>query len=282
MQNTIIDFRCRPPYSAFLKGFLYADLDYMTHFSAHFGMPVPPSAQTRDLDLCIAEMDEAGVTYGVVPGRKYFGMDNADLIWLMDKYPGRFICLAGVDPNLGIDAALREIDVYAVDGPCKGVVVEPGLCRDPMGPMDPRLLPIYEKCQAHELPLLMSFGGLTQLKLSHMNPMELDQVAGMFPKLKIALAHGGWPWVNEVCWLALKHPGIYLSPDLYALGGPGTADYVAAMNQMIPDKFLFGSAYPIAPMSTACEYYLTKLGLREEVIPLIMYQNAQVFLGLTD
>ena len=276
----IIDFRCRPPYSDFLHEFLYADLDYMTNFSAHFGMPVPESAEKHDLELSVKEMDEAGVLQGVVPGRKYFGMDNADLLWLMDKYPNRYLCLAGVDPNLGADAAAYEIETYAVNGPCVGVVVEPGLCKDPMGPMDPRMMPIYEMCQQNELPLLMSFGGLTQLSLRYMNPIELDNVAEQFPKLKIALAHGGWPWVNEVCWLALKRPGIYLSPDLYCMGGPGTVDYVAAMNQMIPNKFLFGSAYPIAPMNDAVKYYTETLGIKEEVLPKIMYQNAVDFLGI--
>lgn len=278
IKGNIIDFRCRPPYSEFLKGFLYADLDYMRNFSAHFGMPVPASAKVRNLDLCLFEMDEAGIAQGVVPGRKYFGMDNADLLWLTEKYPGRFLCLAGIDPNLGTDAAMQELETYVINGPCIGAVIEPGLCKEPMGPMDPRMFPIYEKCQEKDIPLLMSFGGLTQLKLSYMNPVDLDNVAAMFPKLKLALAHGGWPWVNEVCWLALKRPGIYLSPDLYSLGGPGTADYVAAMNQMIPDKFLYGSAYPIAPMKEASEYYINHLGLKKEVLPLIMYQNAKLFL----
>ena len=280
IKGNIIDFRLRPPFSNFLEGFLYADLNYMANFSGNFGMPVPPSAKVRNLDLCLFEMDEAGVAQGVVPGRKYFGMDNADLNWLMEKYPNRFLCLAGVDPNLGTDAAMYEIETYAINGKCAGVVVEPGLCKDPMGVMDPRMLPVYEKCQENNIPLLISFGGLTQINLRYMDPIEFDNLAATFPKLKVAMAHGGWPWVNEVCWIALKRPGVYLSPDLYTFGGPGTADYVAAMNQMIPKKFLYGSAYPIAPMKDAAEYYLEKLGLKEEVLPLVMYENAKTFLGI--
>ena len=72
IKGNIIDFRCRPPYSEFLKGFLYADLDYMRNFSAHFGMPVPASAKVRNLDLCLFEMDEAGIAQGVKISRTVF------------------------------------------------------------------------------------------------------------------------------------------------------------------------------------------------------------------
>lgn len=281
----IIDFRSRPPYGEFKNSYIMSDVDFMTQFAARFNMPVAESVKKQSMELYIKEMDEAKIDIGVVPGRKCFGLKNADLVELMELYPGRFICFAGVDPHDPTEESMAEIDEYVVNGPCTGVVIEPCLSENeapgkpPMTVDDPRVHPIYEKCQEIGVPLMISFGGLTNAALRYMSPIDIDNVAEKYPNLTIILAHGGCPWADVMCWIALRRANVYISPDIYAMGGPGTVGYVAGANQLVPEKILFGSAYPMTPMKEAVVRYMG-LGIKEENLPKVMYQNAARILGL--
>lgn len=281
----IIDFRLRPPFGEFKKSYIMSDIDFMTQWGSRFNMPVAESVKQQSIELCIKEMDEAKIDIGVIPGRKCFGLTNDDLIKLMELYPKRFICFAGVDPHDPTEDSINEIHKYVQNGPCSGVVIEPGLSENeapgkpPMTPDDPRVHPIYEECQKHNIPLMISFGGLTNAALRYMSPFDIDNVAEKYPNLTIILAHGGFPWANEMCWIALRRPNVYISPDIYAMGGPGSDSYIAGASQLVPEKILFGSAYPMVPMKNAVIRFLNA-GIKEEHLPKIMYQNAARILGL--
>lgn len=268
----IIDFRLRPPFSNFLEGWLY-DENFLKDLSRRFNSSVSIAVKTRSLDECVKEMDEAGITYGVIPGRKAFGMDNEDIHKIMEEYPNRFIGLAGLDPLADRDATKKEIEKYVVNGRCSGVALEPGYCPEPLACDDGRLFHIYDICQEMKVPILLSHGGLNYPSLRYFRPETVDNVAEIFPDLNIILAHGGFPWVQEVCWIAYHRPNVYLSPDLYAMYSPGASDYIAATNSILYDKIIFGSAYPVVRLDDSVNYYLN-CGIREENLEYVMYKNA--------
>lgn len=275
----IIDMRLRPPFSKFLEGFLFSIPEFAEQYATRLQMSHPESAKKKSMELCIKEMDEAGITYGVVPGRKCFGMDNQDLITLMEDYPNRFITLAGIDPLEGAGACVQEIDRFVINGPCTGITIEPGFCAEPLCPDDKRIYPIYEKCQAANIPVLIAYGGLCHPAIRYFKPETIDNVAGDFPGMRMILGHGGFPWVTEMCWIAIQRPNVYLSPDLYIMHGPGHQDYIALANTLAPDKVVFGSAYPITAMKDAAEWHLN-CGIRADILPDVMYNNAARALGL--
>ncbi len=63
------------------------------------------------------------------------------------------------------------------------------------------------------------------------DPKYVDELAFTFPKLKIALCHGGWPFVAQACHVVMQHENVYLSPDVYMMSfTPGYQDYVTAAN----------------------------------------------------
>ena len=70
----------------------------------------------------------------------------------------------------------------------------------------------------------------------------LDRLLQNFPRLKLVLAHGGYPAVIDALALAVKHPNFYLSPDIYCFAPAGEL-YVNAISKL-PDQFIFGTAYP--------------------------------------
>ena len=105
----IFDMRLRPPFGSIARGMFGnpgRELFEPEAFAPRFGMTIAESARLYSMELFIREMDEAGICAGAVLIRKSTGMDNHDLEKLHQQYPGRFIGVAGIDPQDG-EAALR-------------------------------------------------------------------------------------------------------------------------------------------------------------------------------
>lgn len=278
----IIDMRCRPPFGPYFGKDGMFDIESKNpfgpgNFPQRFGMQVAQSVQEQSMERLFEEMDRAGEVTGMVSIRKNNrGYENKALINLLAQYPQRFIGACGVasDGGMGSVAAIKK---YAVEGPCKAVFIEPGFEGILMD--DETVFPIYEYCEQNHIPLMVSFGGFHGPTAEYCNAVHADHVANAFPNLKIALCHGGWPWVEAAVHLAFKASNVYLSPDIYALHAAGGKDYIEAANYMLCDKFLYGSAYPCVDIEGSVAHYLANL--RPEVVENIMYKNAAKFLNLT-
>ena len=140
-------------------------------------------------------------------------------------------------------------------GNATGIIIEHGFCNPPITANDGRNYPIYELCQRLNIPVTLSFGGFLGPDVDHNAPKMIDKVAADFPDLVFVLAHGGWPYVQEMAHIAFNRKNVYLSPDIYAVNVPGSTDYLGAMNYFIPEKMIFGSAYPVIGMKDMLNYY---------------------------
>ena len=90
---TIIDARLRPPLKDYLRCNLYRDPKKTQGWSNNFLMKVSPAVEQRDADLLYREMDDAGVTLGVMTGRQSPDMGNVsndDLMDVVREQPSRF------------------------------------------------------------------------------------------------------------------------------------------------------------------------------------------------
>lgn len=278
----IFDMRTRPPFGSICKGMFNnpgRELFEPESFARRFGMTIGESARQKSMELFLQEMDEAGICAGSVLIRRSTGMDNRDLEKLEERWPGRFVGVAGIDPHSR--DCLVEIDRFVLRGVAKAVLVEPGFCRPALKADDRELYPVYAKCEQDGIPVFLSFGGFVAPDLSYTDPMSIERVALDFPRLTLVIAHGGWPHVGGICHVAFEREGVYLAPDLYTMNVPGNRDYLDAANYLIPEKFLFGSAYPCVDMRQAVRYYMG-WGLRPEVINGVMYDNAARILGLSE
>lgn len=275
-----IDFRLRPPYRSYLNNSVMYDYDALqrSHKARNLGA-VSEAAMQKSMKLLIQEMDEAGIVYGVAPVRVPTNGDNEDAIHLMEDYPGRFLGIPWIDP-LKSEQALQEIDQYVVNGPCKGIMLEPGINTTPERWFadDERVFPVYEKCQQEDIPILMSFGGRVADPIYY-QPRFLYNVAQIFPDLKIVACHGGWPNVTQMCYVAAECANIYISADTWMMSfAPGAADYIVAANYILQDKIVFGTSYPAIRLPLAVEDYVKRL--RPEVVDKIMYLNGARIFGL--
>ena len=271
---TIIDARLRPPLKDYLRCNLYRDPKKTQGWSSNFLMKVSPAVEQRDADLLYREMDDAGVTLGVMTGRQSPGMGNVsndDLMDIVREQHGRFVGIAGVDGSDPV-AAIAEIERTVANGNLRGAGMEPGCGTIPMYVDDARLYPIYQYCSDRSIPMFLMGGGGNGPDLSYSNPEHIDRVCRDFPKLAVVNMHGSYPWVPQVLFSCMCRPNMYLAPDMYMYNMPGAADYVTAANGFLRDRFLFGSGYPYIPLKQAVDLFVA-MPFDRSILPNLLYKN---------
>ena len=282
----IIDVRCRPPLDEFRE---YFDIPRITWHGRRTGAKEVSRAFVEgSMELFFEEMDAAGINLAVVQGRnspevfmgKKFNaafIKNERIAELQDKYPGRFIGLAGIDPSNTAHDAVKETERCVRQLGLKGIFVEPGRALQ-SPPDDSRMFPIYEKCVELGVPVNLMSGPYAGPDIEVSNPLYVDRIATRYPDLKILLGHGGYPYVQEVLGVAFKHVNVYVSPDMYMFA-PGGKAYVEAANSTLRDQIVYGSAYPLRPLvQTIIDN--RKLGFDEPVLQQYFCDNAKRIFNL--
>jgi predicted TIM-barrel fold metal-dependent hydrolase len=229
-------------------------------------------------------MDNAGVDIGVAAYRAAWGdecnnrpaVDNDELLELVDNYPNRFIgvpCISPIYHTVEQVAAMTE--KLIVKGPLRGWAMEPIIDRPAWFINDKRAMALYEIADQYKIPVMFTYSSM---------PFEdvaaLKEIASTFKNVNFVLCHGGAPRVFEVIDIAFGFPNVYLSPDGNLINTAFARPIVDAANYMIRERVLFGSAHPLGDMEHAVSHYMYKSGLREEVLPDIMYNNAARLFGL--
>lgn len=276
----VIDFRVRPPVRGFLDTLMYSNGARRDAFTRSVGFEPSPAAQTQSMELLLKEMDEAGVTRGVVVGR-FAGMlgsvSNDDVAAVVREHPDRFIGIASIDPS----DRRRAMDTIrdAMKAGFKAVNIEPGAYPTPLYTDDRRLYPIYALCEDEKVPVVIMTGGTAGPDLSYSNPILIDRVLADFPRLKMMAVHGNWPWVTEILHVAFRRPNFYLSPDMYFSRMPGWEEYVKAADGFLADRTVYASSFPFCPLKDYHAWFTT-LPIRPENMERVMHRNALDFLGM--
>ena len=279
----IIDMRVRPPFGTFLNDGILYEPTSLEAGANMFRCAASEAALKQDMALFIQEMDEAGIDKVVSPVRVTNGGNNEVVAELLKRYPQRIIGMAGINPLDDINQSLDAIDKFVVNGDFTGVNIEPGFTPTPYAidglTCDDRIIyPIYEKCQKEGKTVLLSFGGMCHWGLNKFNPEQLDRVCADFPQMKIIIAHGGYPYIPQVFWIAQRRGNLWIQPDLYAVAGSGSS-YIEAAKYFLQGKILFGSAYPACPLKKAVELYQA-FHMDKEIYEQVMGQAALAALGL--
>lgn len=276
----IVDFRLRPPVGGFLDTLMYSAGERRDGFTRTVGFEPSPAAQQQSMELLLQEMDAAGVHKGVVVGRlagTLGSVPNADVQRIVAEHPGRFIGAASIDPT-SRQGACATIDQALRDG-FKLINIEPGSYPVPMYADDRRLYPIYAHCEDVGVPVIMMVGGTAGPDLSYSDPIRTDRVLADFPQLKVVVAHGGWPWVNEILHIAFRRTNLYLSPDMYFSRMPGWEEYVKAADSFLADRMLYASSFPFCPVKDYKNWF-ERLPIKPENLAKVMGGNACRLLGL--
>jgi predicted TIM-barrel fold metal-dependent hydrolase len=203
-----------------------------------------------------------------------FAAENSDIA----------LAFASINPNRGRQG-VAEAQRLLATGKIHGLKLHPPIQQ--FFPNDPIAYPLYEVFAEARLPVIfhtghsgigsgMRGGGGVRLKYGH--PMPIDDVAVDFPDMPIIMAHPSFPWQDEAISICLHKPQVYIdlsgwSPKYFS---PTLVQYA---NTLLKHKVLFGSDYPlITPDRWLSDF--EKIGIRDEVRPLILKENAVLLLGL--
>lgn len=215
-----------------------------------FGDPSAHSSSKSQVEL-YRELGLMGIVFDVDSSSQTGQRsDNDEVLLHCQASGGQLLPFCSVDPWAG-KLALREIERCA-DAGALGVKFQP--ITQAFYPDDPRFGEIWELCAARALKVLIHTGttaigsgspGGRGLKLKYAKPIpHIDDVAADFPDLTIIAAHPGWPWHSELLAVARHKSNVYI--DLSGWGPRHLpAETFRYMNSVMPEKFLFGSDYPL-------------------------------------
>jgi predicted TIM-barrel fold metal-dependent hydrolase len=189
-----------------------------------------------------------------------------------------------LDPTRGQDA-VREARRLLATGRVRGMKLHPPAQQ--FFPNDRVAYPLYEVFAEARLPIVFHTGhcgigagmrGGGGLRLKYGDPMPIDDVAVDFPDLPIIMAHPSFPWQDEAISICLHKPQVFIdlsgwSPKYFP---PSLVQYA---NTLLKHKVLFGSDYPyLTPDRWLADF--EAIGIREDVRPLVLKENAARLLGL--
>ena len=270
----IVDFRVRPNTEPF---FPLTRNPSWNHVFRTMGYP-PPTDRPVVLKEFMEEVDALGIATCVCVGRDIessrarFRVPNDYVAQIVREYPGRIVGFAGIDPLKGRDA-LCEIDRAVKDLGLAGVGLDP--FEFGMDAGDRRLYRVYERCAALDVPVILTLGPLplggVPMRLGSVLPV--DDVATDFPELTLVCVHGGWPFTTQMIAIAMRHERVYFDTSIY-FRMPGAELVVEAANRIIPDKILYASSYPFAPLKESLERFL-KLPFTDDARRKVMGENAR-------
>lgn len=192
------------------------------------------------------------------------------------------IPFASVDPHRpdAADRARRLLDAGAF-----GFKFHPNLQH--FFPDDPMCRPLYDVIADARVPAVFHTGqtavgsgqpGGGQILLKFSNPIHLDEVASWYPDMPIIAAHPSVPWQDEALSVAVHKPNVYIdlsgwSPKYFP------EQLVRYSNTLLKHKVLFGTDFPaLTPERWLADF--AKIGIKDDVRPLIIKDNAAALFGL--
>lgn len=212
----------------------------------------------------LAEMDAAGIEraflvaacIGPADLARCFHVPYEAVAEAVSAHPDRFSGIAGLDPTTGM-AGVRKLEWAVKELGFIGAHFYPHWFE--LEPDHRKWYPFYAKCVELDIPVQLQIGQSLIYDPSRPlrsvgRPITLDTVACDFPELKLVGIHVGVPWVDEMVFVATKHPNVHIVADAHA-PRHWPPQFVNFINTYGQDKVIFGTDYPV----------LTHARMRKEV-----------------
>lgn len=166
----------------------------------------------------------------------------------------------------------------------------------PYGPYHPGYRPYYRLAAKYQVPVIFHTGDTfaRTAKVKYAHPLAVDEVAVDFPETKFVLAHFGNPWVMDAAEVVYKNKNVWadlsgiLVGDTAAFDGMTKNGVLGRAVQRIkegieyvetPEKFLFGSDWPLAPLATYRDF--VRRMFPEEQYQAVFHDNAKALFKLS-
>lgn len=181
---------------------------------------------------------------------------NKKLSEYIGKHKEKMVGFALVDPTKDRTSVKKLASIPEKLG-LAGVVVYCSSCG--FHPAHSRAMRFYESAQELRLPVFFHNGGpfKGQWVLEYAQPYLLDEIARTFPDLKIVIGNMGMPFFEQTLSMVAKHENVYA--DLTIKPDSVWQVYntvVAAYEQDVMNKLLFGSGFPLGNAGECIEALL--------------------------
>ena len=223
-----------------------------------------PDAVAGELRLA---MQEADVTLAFAMGAWRGGDDDplgvTTTLRVAACVPGLH-AIGIADPTRADSDHLRRAEAAMATGHVRALKAYLGYLH--YGPDHPNYVPYYELAARYKVPFFFHTGDTYSpcAKLRFAHPLLVDDVAVNHPDVRFVIAHVGNPWTLEAAEVVYKNVNVWV--DLSGLVvGDATAftaedrldllnDLRAAVQRAFryaerPNRFLYGSDWPLAPMA---------------------------------
>ena len=181
---------------------------------------------------------------------------NKKLSEYVGKHKEKMVGFAHIDPTKDKTSAKNLASITEKLG-LKGAVLYCSSCG--FHPAHSRAMQFYESAQELGLPVFFHNGPHLepQAVLDYAQPYLLDEIARVFPNLKIIIGTMGMPFVEQTLSMLAKHENVYadltIRPDrLWQVYNT----VVAAYESGVMDKLLFGSGFPFGNVGRCIETLL--------------------------
>jgi uncharacterized protein len=129
----------------------------------------------------------------------------------------------------------------------------------------------YELAAKYKVPVMFHTGDTysPQAKLKYAHPLGVDEVAVDHPNCRFVLCHLGNPWISDAAEVIYKNMNVWADLSGLVVGDEGEfateegREAMAELGQDIrraihyserPNRFLYGSDWPLAPMAAYREF----------------------------
>ena len=246
--------------------------------------------QGVSLEDQLAQMADAGIERALLFAPKVgrrglpgsFHLPYEVIARAVEKYPGRFYAMAGIDPYEGMNG-VRALEDAVKNMGFIGAHVYPHWFDLP--PDHAKYYPFYAKCVELGVPIQMQVGqSMVYAKEAPMRsvgrPILLDGIACDFPELKLIGIHVGIPWTDEMIAMAWKHENVFIGSDAHS-PKYWPDSFVKYINSYGRTKVLFGTDFPVLDFKRTVDE-IQGLGLKPEVLPLLMRENTLRVFGIRE
>ena len=207
---------------------------------------------------------------------------------MAQEQPG-LVAFLSVDPIMGQEAMVAEVEDKIDHGGARGLKIHPGEGR--FHPDDPSLGPVYETMVKRGLPVI-SHGGLdiANPDPSYTRPAAFAGVAEQYPELNLVIAHLGNNFYDESAQMAARYTNIFFDTSAVIPGdGNGeplikenalsNSEAVELIRKIGVERVMFGSDYPWFHPRWDLKRFL-KLDFSETEKEALLGSNAKRILGL--
>ena len=187
---------------------------------------------------------------------------------IADQAPGLH-AIGVADPRRSDPEHLDRVEHQLQQDRVKGLKAYLGYLHH--GPASPGYAPYYRLAARYQIPVIFHSGDTyaASAKLKYAHPLLIDEVAVDYPETHFVIAHGGCPWFLDAAEVISKNANVWADLSGIFVGDAAAFAALAARGRLQrtverlrealeyterPDRFLYGSDWPLAPMAAYREF----------------------------